>query len=139
MKIYLSHPIRGANRNVSPVEEKRIMARNNVKAIEFGEFIRDTFSVEVYIPAEHEEIILLAYEGGYLDENGILDLDCAILRKCDAVIFYLHEYVYSNGMKKEHDEAHVSRIPHCEVFPNDYESILVPFIERLRNGQPKTE
>lgn len=85
MKIYLSHSIRGPKGNDATHAD---MKENCNKAVAVGERIREAVSsIELYIPAEHEDFVGLTYYHKYLTEKQILEIDCLIIDDCDAVIF----------------------------------------------------
>jgi hypothetical protein len=108
MRIYLSHPIRGVKGKDATIQE---MLENNQKAIEFGAKYRKTFPHKIYVPAEHDEFVIIAYQKGYLTEEQILDIDCEILQSCEGVVFYNHELVMSGGMNTEFRCATNLKIP----------------------------
>lgn len=84
MKIYLSHSIRGPKRMDATHTD---MKKNCDQAIQVGKLIRETFpSIDLYIPAEHEDFVLRAYDMKFLTEKQILDVDCSIIDSCNAVI-----------------------------------------------------
>jgi len=112
MKIYVSHPIRGVAPNPSP----EYIALNNRIAKIFGAALRVRYPQhEFYVPAENEEFVALAYEHDYLDEGEILGLDCKIIDSKDGVIFYKHEYRFSNGMLRELQHAVDTNTPNATV------------------------
>ncbi len=86
MMWYLSHSIRGPEGNAATNTD---MEKNCDRAILVGNFIRKAFpSVELYIPGEHEAFVQIAYKKGYLTEKQILDVDCAIIDKCEGVLIF---------------------------------------------------
>ena len=102
MKIYVSHPIRGTNRNASRAE----IYAHNLRAKIFGAALRLRYPQhEFHVPAEHEEFVHLAYRYEYLVESSILAIDCHIINRCDGVIFYDHQACFSKGMLVEHHHA----------------------------------
>lgn len=99
MKIYLSHAIMGV-KGTNALEE--YIQENLQKAINLAVMLRAVYpDVQFYVPAEHEDFVNRTYKKGYLTIDQILDIDCDIIATCDAVLFYNHEGVLSNGMKKE--------------------------------------
>ena len=105
-KCYLSHPIQGVHRNVSEVERNKNMQYNNTVALAAGAAIRICCPhIDLYVPAEHEDFIVLAWKLGYLYEGPILDVDCGLIAQCDAVLFLNHQRTYSHGMRIEAEKA----------------------------------
>lgn len=113
MRVYLSHPIRGGNGKDATEQD---MKDNNRIAIAAGKHWQAVLSkafgkeVEVYIPGEHDEFVLIAYKRSYLTEEQILDVDCKILDTCD-LLLALNEDCISGGMKVEIDYALEHGIP----------------------------
>lgn len=128
MRIYLSHAIRGAKGALATAED---MAVNCLKATMFVEVLRMNISyraasgdllyvehrdgvlelgrgTEFYVPAEHEDFVSLAYQKGYVTESQILEIDCEILGRCDAVLAL---GPISSGMRAEIDYANSKNIP----------------------------
>ena len=111
IKLYLSHPIRGDN--------SQKMSENNKAAIVGANFLRTFFKaimlkenlplIELYVPAEHEEFIWLAYQKQFLTLEQILAVDCEILRNTDALLYWSR--TKSNGMKVEKKFAQENKIP----------------------------
>ena len=87
MKVYLSHSIRGPKgKDASHAD----MKENCRRVLIPGNYIRRQLpSVELYIPAEHEDFVQRAYDMGLLTEQQILAVDCKIIDSCDAVIIFL--------------------------------------------------
>ena len=109
-KVYLSHPIRGFMGRAATLD---VMTRNNDKAIAWGRELWAYFGsqLEVYIPAEHDEFVLIAHEKNYLDIHQILDVDCDIVAKREAVIVADWESHISGGMQREINHANSLDIP----------------------------
>ena len=94
IKIYLSHAIRGAK---GPAATDADMMANNTAAMRAASIIRQVLQpledqyeceVEVYCPADHDEFVIIAYRRKYVTEEQILDVDCRIVEKCQALIWY---------------------------------------------------
>lgn len=89
MRFYLSHSIRGkygANATHTQMKE------NCNRAILIANVLRATFpSIEIYVPAEHEDLVNLAFSHDYLNEKKILHLDCHVIDGCEGVIIYVPE------------------------------------------------
>ncbi len=86
MRVYLSHSIRGPKGKDATNTD---MKENCDRAILVGEFIRGCIpDLDIYIPAEHENFVGLAYQLKYLTEEQILNVDCKIIDTCDIVIVF---------------------------------------------------
>lgn len=113
MRVYLSHPIRGSKGKDATPDEMR---ENNLRALDAGHYWKDLLGhafnqlVDMYIPGEHDEFVLLAYQNGYLTEQQILAVDCKILDTCD-MLLALNEDCISGGMRVEIDYALKNGIP----------------------------
>lgn len=100
---YLSHPIRGAK---GAAATRKDMDANNQRAMEFAAKVREAFpGLELYVPAEHDEFVITAYEKGYLDEKQILNVDGQLIASRDFVILYVPERHISGGMLFESEVA----------------------------------
>ena len=89
MKVYLSHSIRGKYGN----DATALQMKANCDVIKvIGEQIREAIPrLDLYIPAEHEDFVGIAYQKHFITEKHILDVDCEIINGCDAVIVYIPE------------------------------------------------
>jgi len=125
MKFYLSHPIRGKLGKDATNTQMKV---NCDKAILIANMIRNVLpSIEVYVPAEHEDFVHTAYQKHYVTEKQILDVDCTIIDGCDGVIIYVPEGdELQGGRKVEHDYA-ISKKP-VFIFEN-----VEKIINRLAN------
>lgn len=88
IKIYLSHAIRGIK---GPNATEADMRANNQTAMRAARVIRAwlyPLPVELYVPAEHDEFVMIAYHKGILNERGILTVDCSIVSRCHALIWW---------------------------------------------------
>ena len=87
MKYYFSHPIRGKE---GPAASHDTQAKNGAAAIKIAKQLRALFPpLELYVPAENETFVQIAYDTGHLSEKQILDIDCRIIDGCDGVIIYV--------------------------------------------------
>jgi len=78
---YFSHSIRGKKGKAATDAD---MQRNCEVAIQVAEWIRKVVpGIELYVPAEHEDFVLIAYTEKLLTEGQILKIDCEILRQRD--------------------------------------------------------
>lgn len=108
-RLYLSHPIRG--RNGTEATERDIGA-NNLRAIRMGNAIRAFFPwIELYVPAEHDEVLSYLYLAGALFIEDLLEADCDVINKCDGVISFQPEFYESSGMRVEREYAEAHGIP----------------------------
>lgn len=109
MRAYLSHSIRGKKGKDATVED---MGANNRRAITFANQIRTYFPrLDLYVPAEHDEFVLHAYQQGFLGEREILQVDCMIVHSCNVLIAYAPDGYISRGMQVEIDYAQANNIP----------------------------
>lgn len=103
IRIYVAHPIRGA-KGVDATRED--MEANNAKAVEFGERLQAAFpNVDFYVPAIHDEFVLIAYQEKYLSEAQILNVDCRIIDDRHAVLNFIPDQYISGGMLTENLHA----------------------------------
>lgn len=110
-KIYLSHPIRGKKGKDATFAD---MKNNNKKTIVKAKQLRqhlDDDSIYLYVPAEHDEFVLIAYKRGLLTEKDVLDVDCEIVDSCNLLLIYNWEEHISRGMQREIDYADEHNIP----------------------------
>lgn len=88
MRYYLSHSIRGKyGKDATPVQ----MKENCDRIKEIAQTIRAQLDVELYVPAEHENFVYIAFKDKYLTEHQVLEIDCKIIDGCDGVIVYSPE------------------------------------------------
>lgn len=112
IKVYMSHPIRGKGGSKTTYEE---MKANNQKAIVKGKDIQSCFpELDVYIPAEHDEFVIIAYQKDYITIDQLLDVDCEIVKKCKLLLVYNWENCLGGGMKREVECAKEHNIPVIE-------------------------
>ncbi|KKK69624.1 hypothetical protein LCGC14_2932150, partial [marine sediment metagenome] len=92
-----------------------VQAKNCAEAIRVADVLRRLFpKLELYVPAEHENFVQLAYDGGYLGEREILEIDCLIINNLDRVISYVPEGdELQGGRKIEYDHAVATNKPVC--------------------------
>ena len=109
-RVYFSHSIRGKLGPTCPIETQE---KNCAAAIKIANRIRLACpEFDIYVPAEHEEFIQIAFNRKYLTENQILDIDCGIVSRCDAIIVYVPDGdELQGGRLIEYDFAYFSGIP----------------------------
>ena len=91
---------------------KREMVRNCKEAIKMGNWIRQVVpKVDLYIPAEHEDFVYTAWKLGYLNEDQILDVDCRIISKKQALIVFSKNGWKGGGIGVEMKHARKIGIP----------------------------
>ncbi len=112
MRYYLSHAIRG---KAGPSVSHDVQAKNCAEAKRVANILRALFpKLELYVPAEHETFIQIAYDIGHLNENEILDIDCRIIDNLDGVLVYvLDGDELQGGRKIEYDYAVATNKPVC--------------------------
>ena len=112
MRFYLSHPIRG---KAGPNASHDVQAKNCAEAKRVANILRALFpKLELYVPAEHETFIQIAYDTGYLNENEILDIDCRIINNLDGVIVYVpDDEKLQGGREIEYNHAVAINKPVC--------------------------
>jgi hypothetical protein len=109
MRAYLSHPIRGIKGAAATEAD---MVANNKRAMEFADSIRRSLpDLDLYVPAEHDEFVIIANQLGYISEHEILQVDCNIVRRCDVVLVYDWDALLSKGMLTEIHSAREHGIP----------------------------
>ena len=109
IRAYVGHSICG---KMGKDATDEYMKANNQKAINFGHELRRFFgNVEFYVPADHDEFVMIAYRKDYVSIPEILDVDCIILSDCNFMIAYSPDGYISHGMQVEIDHANKSGIP----------------------------
>lgn len=112
MRFYLSHSIRGKHgKDATNVQ----MKENCDRAILMANLIRKTIpSIELYVPAEHEDFVSIAYHRGYLTERQLLEIDCFIIDDCEGVIIHVPESdELQGGRLVEYNHAVANNKPVC--------------------------
>lgn len=108
LSAYFSHPIRGTK---GPDATAQDIIENCEHCSEVAHQIERETGITLYIPADHDEVINLAFTHGHITERGILEADCRILAKRDFVLAYAREGHVSRGMKVEIEHALAIDIP----------------------------
>lgn len=112
---YLSHPIRGKDREKATIQEQ---IRNCKRAIEVGMAFIKQFSIGLHVPGAHEVFVRRAYKNSMLTEQDILKIDCEILADRHFLIVYSEDGYLSHGMKVELQKADELKIPIFFTGPN---------------------
>ena len=112
MRYYFSHAIRG---KVGPDASHDVQARNCAEAIRVADILRGLFpKLELYVPAEHETFVQIAYDCLYLQEREILEIDCLIINNMDGVLVYVpDDEELQGGRKIEYSHAVATNKPAC--------------------------
>ena len=101
---YFSHSIRGKKGRDAT---KADMDRNCAEAKKVALWIRENVpEIELYVPAEHEDFVYIAYTDDYLTEDEILAIDCKILAGLDFHIVHEVEGWLGGGIGVEITAAH---------------------------------
>lgn len=109
IKVYCSHSIQGRKGKKATHED---MVENNLKASTFGAILGCKFPhIDFYVPGDHDEFVMLAYESGILTIDQILEVDCKILSKRHILLNYIPDQYISGGMLKENMYAQENGIP----------------------------
>jgi len=114
VKIYLSHSIRGVKGSAATQTDMK----NNCDRIKgIANTMREQIApeVEIYVPAEHEDFVGIAFRDEYLSEKSILEIDCKIIGEtCNAVIVNVPEDdELQGGRLVEYNYAIEKGIPVC--------------------------
>jgi hypothetical protein len=129
LKVYFSHRIRGKSGENATIEE---INKNRQDAMEVCSKIRETFpQLDIYCPAEADEIVTLMYNNKTITEKDMLDADCEILGKRDLVIAYCKDGYKSRGMNVELGYAQRNGIPTFEfcIWDDNVSASLTSFLE----------
>ncbi len=109
IRLYFSHPIRGGAG--ADATEQDIM-RNNLTAMKMGRAVRAFFPhVDLYVPAEHDEVLSHLYLRKAVTIEDLLAADCSVLFNCDGVISFQPEFYESHGMRVEREYAESLGMP----------------------------
>ena len=112
MHYYLSHPIRGKD---GPGASHEVQANNCAEAKRVANILRALFPcLELYVPAEGETFVQIAFDCLYLQEREILEIDCLIINNMDGVLVYAPDGdELQGGRKIEYDHAVATDKPVC--------------------------
>jgi len=119
IRAYIAHSIRGRYGTAATNEQ---MESNNKKAMGFGKQLASEFpNMNFYIPANHDEFVLIAYQKKYLTEQQILSVDCNIISRCNFLVIFAPDDYISKGMQVEIDHAVENHIPIISAIDGTYE------------------
>ena len=113
IKVYLSHHIRGPEgENSTPASREA-----NKQAARFmAMLLRKMYpELDIYVPAEHDQVVEYLYTKGYVNARQIIEADCVIISDCKFVIVYNQYSKVSEGMHIEIDHCMYSQIPFIVV------------------------
>jgi len=104
MRYYLSHSIRGKyGKDATPLQMKENCDRVLLIAAEIRKALP---MIDLYVPAEHEDFVGIAYRDKYLTEEQILAIDCKIIDNCNgAIIFCPPDDPINGGRAIEYEHA----------------------------------
>ena len=110
MRYYLSHSIQGKyGRDATPSQMKANCDRVLLVAAKIREALP---SIELYVPAEHEDFVATAYRDKYLTIGQILEIDCKIIDTLDGVIVFTPlDDPIQGGRLVEYDHAIATNKP----------------------------
>jgi len=135
IKVYISHSIQGRKGKDATHED---MVENNLRASTFGAVLSCKFPhIGFYVPGDHDEFVMIAFESGILTIDQILEVDCKILSKRHILLNYIPDQYISGGMLKENMYAQENGIPILMAVDIDAaEKVLNRFLENMvRNGK----
>jgi len=116
---YLSHTIRGEKSTEATHED---MKRNCDKAMEMAVRIRQEYGnmLDLYVPAENDTFVQIAFDAGIITEDQILDVDCRIIDQKDMVIVLVEDGWIGGGIGVEVKHAEDNHVPvfFVEIEPN---------------------
>lgn len=122
MRYYLSHSIQGKHgESATPTQMKKNCDRVIVVANRIRELLP---SVDLYVPAEHEDFVGITYVDKYLTRDQILEIDCKIIDKCDGgvLVFAPLDDLIQGGRAVEREHAIATSKPVC-VFDHTRQAI----------------
>jgi len=106
---YLSHHIRGPEGDNASDET---VAKNTKDAQVMAQMIRDAVpGLDVYCPADHDEVIQLLWRRKQVSVSDILDADCTIIANRDFLLAWNPDERPSGGMETEWKYARSINIP----------------------------
>lgn len=126
MRIYVSHAVRGVlPLGLGESLQERCEANNRI-AIQLGKELREYWpEVDWYIPGEHDTFPIAAMGLELLTVDQVLDIDCEIISKCDALFPVRWEPGPSEGMVREWEFAKSHNIPIIATCLDDPSTTLV--------------
>lgn len=134
MRVYLSHSIRGKKGNAATHTEQKACCDI---AVALGERLcAEIKSLELYVPGgPGEEFVQIAYDRKYITEKQILDVDCAIIDRCEAVVIYVPTGdTLQGGRLIEFDHAMESNIPIKVFNENEIDDVIKWLVHMIIRG-----
>lgn len=124
---YFSHSIRGKKGAAATKED---MDANCMGAKRVASWLCEMVpDLELYVPAEHEDFVQIAYLEKILTEKQILDVDCKILEKRDLLIVLEIDGWRGGGIGVEIAHAKLHEIP--IFFLTDTDATSLMFLKRM--------
>jgi len=106
---YFSHSIRGSKGNAATDED---MEQNCLLVKKVAEELRSHLpQLDIYVPAEHEDFVHIAWKQGMLSEEQILKVDCEIVAQKDLLLVLVKDGWRGGGIGVEIDKATRCGIP----------------------------
>jgi hypothetical protein len=106
---YFSHTIRGRKGVAATPED---MDANCARAQKVADWLREKVpGLKLYVPAEHEDFVQIAYLEKMLTEEQILIIDCKILQRMDFHIVLEEDGWRGGGIGVEIDAAKEANMP----------------------------
>lgn len=124
LRVYLSHSIRGV-KAADATQEDMDANCERIKLVAMTLRYELGANVEIYVPAENEEFVGIAWREKMLTEEQILDVDCKIIDARDMVICNVEEAkgdVLQGGRLTEVAHAQKCEKPVC-VFDRCEEAV----------------
>ena len=136
-RIYQSHSIRGSSGINATHEEieanlkKYALIGTEIKAYLIDWEKMDGFpKMDLYVPADHDEFVQIAFDKNYIDERQILDVDKEIINSCSLLIA-CGDHTQSRGMTVELEYARHKEIP-IYFMPMFSAGVIAPLKHSLR-------
>ena len=113
MRVYLSHSMRGLKGLKATIEDQ-IANCERAALLAFNLRYKLSKTIEIYVPAENEEFVRIAFAEGYITVEQILAVDCKIIDTCDVVLVNVEESKgdeLQGGRKFEYNHAKATGKP----------------------------
>lgn len=106
---YFSHSIRGSKGNAATDED---MEQNCLLVREVAKELRSHLpQLDIYVPAEHEDFVHIAWKQKMLSEEQILKVDCEIVARKDLLLVLVKDGWRGGGIGVEINKAIECDIP----------------------------
>lgn len=137
-KVYFSHSIRGKKGSDCTKAEQE---KNCQAAIDMANAIRKKCPwLELYVPAENEEFVQIAYEEDYLSTKEILEIDCLIANKYNDAMLILIPLgdKLQGGRLYEFNHAIDNLIPTCRYCDAEMAIAFLTALYEYKQGETST-